>query len=110
MPVWAESLTGITGLPGDRRRSGQAASAGAALLAASAVGADFALEEMDPVDDRLEPDPVAVSRYAGLRTRAERVASAMIGLARSSDPAGRTRSVPLAGHTRRAIPGGRRAS
>jgi xylulokinase len=106
VPVWAESLTGITGLPGTRRRSGQAASAGAALLAASAVGAEFALEEMDPVDDRLEPDPVAVSRYADLRQRAERVASAMIGLAPSSPPAGHTLSSPPAGHTLSSDPRG----
>ncbi len=93
--VWVESLTGITGLPGTRRRSGQAASAGAALLAASAVGAGFDLETMDPVDDGLEPDPVAVSHYAGLRPRAEAVASAVIGLApsgRPGPPAGRTTS------------------
>jgi xylulokinase len=88
--VWVESLTGITGLPGTRRRSGQAASAGAALLAATAVGADFTLEEMDPVDDRIEPDPAAVSHYVGLRPHAERVASAMIELTPPSDPAGRT--------------------
>ena len=36
--VWIDVLTGITGLPVDRRRSGQAASAGAAVLAARAVG------------------------------------------------------------------------
>ena len=37
-PVWMEVLTGITGLPVRLRRSGQAASAGAALLGAVAVG------------------------------------------------------------------------
>jgi xylulokinase len=93
LAAWVESLTGITGLPGIRRRSGQAASAGAALLAASAVGADFSLEEMDPVDDRLELDPVTVSYYAALRPRAEGVASAMINLAPSDPPADPTASI-----------------
>ena len=38
IPVWLDVLTGITGLPASRRRSGQAASAGAALLAAAGRG------------------------------------------------------------------------
>jgi xylulokinase len=97
--VWVESLTGITGLAGTRRRSGQAASAGAALLAASAVGADFTLEEMDPVDEQLEPDPVAVSHYAGLQPRAERVVSAMIDLAPASSPVPAGRPPPSAAQT-----------
>ncbi len=84
VPAWAETLTGITGLPATRRCSGQAASAGAALLAASAVGADFHLETMDPVEERIEPEPSTVAAYAARSGQAERVAAAIVDLARSN--------------------------
>jgi len=88
VPVWVEVVTGITGFPALRRRSGLAASAGAALLASSAVGAGFVLGRMDPVDDRVAPDPVAVERYAGHRRETDRVATAVIDLARSGNEPG----------------------
>ena len=81
IPVWLDVLGGITGLPVRRRRSGQAASAGAALLAAHAVGIECDLELIDPVDSRVEPDPAAAGLYVGLRRQAERVAEAVIELA-----------------------------
>ena len=79
VPVWVEVVTGISGLPAVRRRSGLAASAGAALLASSAVDAGFVLGRMDPVEARLAPHPEVVARYAGLRGEADRVAAAVIG-------------------------------
>ena len=87
MPAWVEVLTGTTGRRAGRRRSGQAASAGAALLAASTVGAGFDLDTMDPVADVSEPDPAAVDRYAGLRAHAEQVARTVLDLAGSGPPA-----------------------
>jgi xylulokinase len=80
LPVWREALTGITGLPARRRRSGQAASAGVALLAGRAVGLRVALDDLDPVIERDEPDPVAVDRYAGLRPRSDAVAQLVMAL------------------------------
>jgi sugar (pentulose or hexulose) kinase len=80
VPVWLDVLTGITGLPVCRRRSGQAASAGAALLAARAVAIECELDLFDPVDARFEVDLATAERYAGLRGMAERVAEAVIGL------------------------------
>jgi xylulokinase len=82
VPVWLEVLAGITGLEVTGRRSGQAASAGAAMLAAAAVGLDYDLDRIDPLDTRLEPRPSAVRRYAELRGQAEQVAKAVVGLAR----------------------------
>jgi xylulokinase len=79
-PVWVEVLTGTTGLPGHYRRSGQTASAGAALLAARAVGHPWERELLDPVVGGADPEPLAVARYAGLATHAERVAESLIGL------------------------------
>lgn len=75
--VWLDVLTGITGLPARRRRSGQAASAGAALLAAAAVGIELDLERMDPVDLEAAPDPAAVDRYLALRARVDGTAAAL---------------------------------
>ncbi len=78
--VWAEVVTGVTGLPASRRRSGQAASAGAALLAARGAGLGWDLDVFDPEDARTEPDPDAVIRYADLADRADRLAQALVGL------------------------------
>jgi sugar (pentulose or hexulose) kinase len=74
-------LTGVTGLPATARRSGQAASAGAALLAAAATGMDWGIDELDPVGLEVGPDPVAVERYAALSGRRAQVADAVLGLA-----------------------------
>jgi sugar (pentulose or hexulose) kinase len=81
LPVWHEVLGGITGLPTTGRRSGQAASAGAALLAARAVGIPFPLDAVDPVDRHSLPDAEAVGAYLALRPAADRTASAIMGLA-----------------------------
>lgn len=83
--VWSEVITGTAGLPAERRRSGQAASAGAALLAGRAVGIDLDLDRLDPVVDVRAPDPAVVARYAALRERADRVAHAALDLGPLSD-------------------------
>ena len=78
--VWVEILTAVTGLPARRRRSGQAASAGAALLAAGAVGQPWDLDDLDPVVAVTDPDPAAVARYVALAGPAGRVATALVTL------------------------------
>jgi xylulokinase len=78
--VWLEVLTGVTGLAVTGRRSGQAASAGAALLAARAVGMEFDLATADPVDRRVAPDPAAVRCYSDGWVQAQRVAAAVMDL------------------------------
>jgi xylulokinase len=80
---WAEVLTAVTGLPAARRRSGQAASAGAAILAGRAVGRELELDRLDPVVETLVPDPVAVARYAELREAADAAADAVLALGES---------------------------
>ena len=97
VPVWVEVLTGITGRPVPGRRSGQAASAGAALLAASAVGAGFDLDTMDPVSRR---------RLDRTRWSSDRYCRPAPG----GRPGGRERCIGLAGSDptrrgRRARPG-----
>jgi xylulokinase len=99
IPVWLDVLTGITGLPAGRRRSGQAASAGAARLAAAAVGMDVDFDLVDPVETRVAPDRAAAERYIELRDQAERVAAAVVDLAGSAPspapvPAARSEDPP----------------
>ena len=77
---WAEVLTAVTGLPAARRRSGQAASTGAALLAAAAVGAGYDLDRIDPVVETIVPDEAAVARYAYLRRQIDEAAAALVAL------------------------------
>jgi sugar (pentulose or hexulose) kinase len=96
IPVWVDVVGGVTGLPVRRRRSGQAASAGAAMVAARAVGIDYDLDLADPVVDRVEPDVATAALYAGLRARVDGVAEALIGLAGSSgaNPSPSTTALP----------------
>jgi xylulokinase len=82
---WPRILTAVTGLPAVRRRSGQAASAGAALLTAMAVGEDYDLDELDPVVETVEPERTETARYAELRDRVDAVADAVVAL-ETGDP------------------------
>jgi xylulokinase len=84
--VWAEILTATTGLPAWCRRSSRSASdaatqagaaaAGAALLTASAVGANWSLDHLDPVVEEVVPDRASIDRYAELAGPADRAAEA----------------------------------
>jgi xylulokinase len=78
LPLWVEVLTSILGVPAVRHRSGEAASAGAALLAGRALGMGLALEQLDPVEAVITPDPVAVDLYRRLRPQVEHVATAVL--------------------------------
>ncbi len=77
---WVDVLTAVAGLPASRRRSGEAASAGAALLASHAESAPIDLDDLDPVEWEVEPDPTAVAAYAGLAERADELAVRLLDL------------------------------
>ncbi|HWE67805.1 MAG TPA: FGGY family carbohydrate kinase [Acidimicrobiales bacterium] len=83
LPLWTEVLTSILGVPATRHRSGEAASAGAALLAGRALGMGLTLEQIDPVSALIEPDPVAVDLYRRLRPQVEHVATAVLAATES---------------------------
>ena len=83
--LWTEILTAITALPATRRRSGEAASAGAAMLAARAIGAEMDLDRVDPVDSEIEPDAGSVSAYRAHRGAADAAADAVIALDLGAD-------------------------
>ncbi len=78
LPVWVEVLTSVLGVPALRHRSGEAASAGAALLAGRSLGLELSLEQLDPVEEVIEPDPGSVEVYRGLRPMVDHVAEAVI--------------------------------
>ena len=83
LPVWVEVLTSVLGVPALRHRSGEAASAGAALLAGKALGMGLTLDQLDPVEAVIEPDPAAVELYRGLRPRVDHVAEAVLAATES---------------------------
>jgi gluconokinase len=76
--VWVEVLTSVLGVPALRHRSGEAASAGAALLAGKALGIGLSLDQLDPVDAVIEPDPAAVEVYRRLRPLVDHAAKAVL--------------------------------
>lgn len=79
-PAWTQVLTGVTGLAAEQRQSGQAAMAGAALVASAALGAGLRLEQINRVKTVTEPAPDMVRRYAEMRATADRVAAIALGL------------------------------
>jgi xylulokinase len=78
LPLWVEVLTSVLGVPATRRRSGEAACAGAALLAGRALGVHLVLDQIDPIDAVIEPDPEAVALYRSERPRADHVALSVL--------------------------------
>ena len=98
--LWTEILTRCDGLGRPRRRSGEAASAGAALLAAQRprmtpdlgdlgaggghppTSATWALSstDVDPVDAQISPDPAAEVAYRRQRAIVDAAADAVIAL------------------------------
>jgi xylulokinase len=79
-PLWVEIVTAVAGVPGVMRRSPEAASAGAALLAGRAVGVELDVDRLNPVTAVHEPDPGLVAGYGALSTSAERAAAAVVDL------------------------------
>ena len=91
LPLWVQVLTSVLGVPATRHRSGEAASAGAALLAGRALGMNLTLEQLDPVAAVIEPDPDAVQVYRSMRSMVDYVAEAVLAATESLPP---TASVP----------------
>jgi sugar (pentulose or hexulose) kinase len=78
LPLWVDVLTSVLGLPAVRHRSGEAASAGAALLAGRALGMGLTLEQLDPVEAVITPDPATVALYRQMRPQVDHVAAAVL--------------------------------
>jgi xylulokinase len=78
--LWRQILAGVTGRPVVVRALPDAASAGACLLAAAAVGKPLNVDTVNPVDREEQPDPALVEAYAAQRALADRVAGAVVAL------------------------------
>ncbi len=78
LPLWVDVLTSVLGIPAVRHRSGEAASAGAALLAGRALGMGLTLDQLDPVEAIITPDAATVELYRRMRPQVEHVATAVL--------------------------------
>ena len=78
--LWIDLLAAVSGLPVVLRRSGEAGSVGAALVAAGATGLPLELERVNPTVARAEPDAVLVKRYRELRPLSDRAATGVLDL------------------------------
>lgn len=78
MPLWRRVLSGVANRPVVARTRGEAASAGAAIVAGRAIGAQLDPDRLDPISKREQPFDSDVVAYGELRMRHEMVARAMI--------------------------------
>lgn len=85
--AWVEALTGTTGLVATRRRSAEAASAGAALVASAALGAGLVLDGINPLEEEIRPPAATVARYRDRRAADDAAARAVLGLPGAPEPA-----------------------
>ncbi len=79
MPLWRRVLSGVANRPVVARTHGEAASAGAAIVAGRALGSKLDPDRLDPVSKREHAFDSDVVAYGDLRMRHEMVARAMIG-------------------------------
>jgi sugar (pentulose or hexulose) kinase len=78
-PLWRHTLAAAAGLPVVRRAVGDAASVGARLLVADALGESVGVGDLSPVTAREEPDPTLVRVLGTVRRRSDREAAAILG-------------------------------
>jgi sugar (pentulose or hexulose) kinase len=78
LPLWRRVLSGVANRPVVARTHGEAASAGAAIVAGSAIGVQLDPERLDPVSERERPFDSDVVAYGDLRMRHEMVARATV--------------------------------
>jgi sugar (pentulose or hexulose) kinase len=75
---WAEIVTAVAGAPGVVRASREAASAGAFMVTAHALGRAVDPDACNPVAAVVTPPPDAVSAYRGLRAASDAAAAALL--------------------------------
>jgi xylulokinase len=86
--LWVEVLAAVCGHAVRSRRYGQAASAGAALVVAAALGVELELDVIDPVVGERRAASELVRRYAELRPLSDRVTAAVAAVGATADPHG----------------------
>ncbi len=78
-PVWRSILGGVTDLPLVERRSAEAASVGARLLAAMSTGLPLGVDAVNPVVALHRPDRDLVEQYRMLRPEFDATAERFLG-------------------------------
>jgi xylulokinase len=77
--LWRRVLAAVTCVPVVRRTVDDAASAGARLVVAHALGASLDVDALNPVAGREAPDPELVTAYREVRTASDAAAAAALG-------------------------------
>ena len=78
--VWRAVLAAATARPVVRRALDDAASVGARLVVAAALGEDLAVDDLNPVIEHERPDPALVATYREVRVASDAAAAAVLGL------------------------------
>jgi xylulokinase len=81
VPTWVGIVTAVSGVPGVRRASADAASAGAALVTARAIGRALDLDAVNPVAEVVTPPPGMVATYRRLRPSSDAALAAGLSVA-----------------------------
>jgi xylulokinase len=97
IPAWVTIVTAVTGVPGVRRASADAASAGAALITAGATGRALTLAAVNPVADLVTPPPGIVATYRRLRPSSDAALAAGLSAAGFTGCGCRRRAVARGG-------------
>jgi xylulokinase len=79
-PLWRATVSAATRRPATRRRHDEAASVGARLIVAAALGETVKLDDLNPVREVAEPDPELARTLARVRERSDRAGRAVLGL------------------------------
>ena len=78
--LWRDVLAATTEMPLVRREIDDAASVGARIVVGVATGSPVDLEVLNPVVNRVEPDPELVDRYEEARQDSDAFARAVLAL------------------------------
>lgn len=78
--LWRDALGGVTAMRLVRRAIDDAASVGARLLVAEALGEPLSVEDVNPVSGREAADIAVIETYREVRHRADAAAHAVLGL------------------------------
>lgn len=78
--LWRASAGAATGCSTVRRRHDDAASVGARLVVAAALGEALDVDDLNPVLDVADPDPVLCDALARVRERSDRAAASVLAI------------------------------
>jgi xylulokinase len=81
--LWRALLAAVTARPVVRRAVDDAASAGARLVVAAALGESLEVEDVNPIATRERPDRALVAAYGPVRVASDAAADAVLGVTRA---------------------------